>query len=401
MEIPELLRNRRLLAGVAFVAVLLAMGLWPRSVPVEVGRVSRGALRVTVDEEGETRVRERYVVSAPVAGRLLRIALEPGDAVVAGETVLATLEPGAPALLDARSRAEAEARVRTASAALERARSERDRTSADLGVAESRLERQRRLAREQIVAPEALEEAEAQAEALRGLDEAAAFAVEAAAHELELARARLARTSIDGDQGDPRVSFTAPSHGVVLKRLRWSEAVVPQGEPLLEIGDPGALEVVSDMLSSDAVKIEPGAPVLIEQWGGDQALKGRVRRVEPSGFTKFSALGVEEQRVNVVVDFEDPHEAWRALGDAYRVEVRVVIWEEQDVPLLPTAALFRHGNGWAVFAVESGRARLREVEMGRRNDLEAQLLSGLEEGTAVILHPSEAIADGVRLSVEE
>jgi HlyD family secretion protein len=205
---------------------------------------------------------------------------------------------------------------------------------------------------------------------------------------------------MQGSGGAPpgrAILVRAPIDGVVLKRLRESEAVVPAGDALVELGDPRRLEIVSDLLSTDAVKVEAGASVLIEQWGGDHTIRGRVRRVEPSGFMKISALGVEEQRVNVIVDFEDPLEAWKALGDGFRVEVRVVVWESKDVLHVPTSALFRRGESWAVFAVEGGRARLRNVEIGARNSLHAELRSGLAEGARVVVHPSDALSDGARV----
>jgi HlyD family secretion protein len=194
------------------------------------------------------------------------------------------------------------------------------------------------------------------------------------------------------------LAIRSPVDGVVLKRLRESEAVVPAGEPLLEVGDPHGLEIVSDLLSTDAVKVRAGARVLLEQWGGDHAIEARVRRVEPSGFMKVSALGVEEQRVNVVMDFEDPLEAWSALGDAYRVEVRIVIWERDPVLRLPTSSLFRRGDDWAVFAVSGGRAALRTVVIGRRNAAHAELVSGLDGGASVVLHPSDTLEDGSRIA---
>jgi HlyD family secretion protein len=194
------------------------------------------------------------------------------------------------------------------------------------------------------------------------------------------------------------MTIRSPVDGVVLRRVRESEAVVAPGEPLLELGDPAQLEIVSDLLSTDAVKVRPGNPVLIEQWGGDRTLRGRVRRVEPSGFMKVSALGVEEQRVNVLVDFEDPAEAWKALGDGYRVEVRIVVWESPDAVRVPTTSLFRKGDGWAVFAVEGGRARIRPVVVGRRNGLEAEVVSGVAPADRVIVHPGDRIVDGSRVA---
>jgi HlyD family secretion protein len=390
------LRNRKVLAVTGFVAFLLVVALWPESVSVDLAAVERGTLLVTVEEEGETRVRDRFLVSAPVAGQVLRIALEPGDPVRENETVLATFLPAAPVLLDARSRAEAEAAVAAARATLGGASAEQKRAEAALSLARSELERHRELFAQKIVSRQALDaretEAQAAEEALRGAE----FARASAEHQLEMARARLLQATGGAGAGRP-IEIRSPIDGVVFKRYRWSEAVVQAGEPLLELGDPGRLEIVSDLLSTDAVRVDPGDPVLIEQWGGDETLRGAVRLVEPSGFMKVSALGVEEQRVNVVVDFEDPVEAWDKLGDGYRVEVRVVIWKGEDVVKVPTSSLFRQGDAWAVFAVDGGRARLVPVEVGRRNGLEAQVVAGLEAGQAVIVHPSDALVDGARV----
>ena len=384
------------IGAIALVAVVLA--LRPQPIQVDFAVVEHGQLRVTIDEEGETRVRDRFVVSAPLAGLVLRIELEPGDPVVADETVLATFQPGDPTLLDARTRAEAEARVRAAEAGLGRARVDRERAAAESAFARAEFDRRRELAELDLVSREQLESAELRArtrgEALRSAE----FAIRSAEYELEVAQASLLQVRDNQLNGtstrSEAIVLRSPIDGVVLRRLRESEAIVPAGEPLLEVADPAELEIVSDLLSTDAVKIRTGQKVLIEQWGDARALRGRVRRVEPSGFTKISALGVEEQRVNVVIDFEDVHEAWEALGDAYRVEVRVVIWEG-DVLKTPTSSLFRRGQDWAVYTVRDGTATLRLVEVGQRNSLEAEVLTGLERGEQVIVHPSDAIDDGI------
>lgn len=390
------LRSRKVLAGLGLVTALLVVGFWPSAVPVDLAPAVTGTLRVTVDEEGETRVRDRFLVSAPVAGRAQRIELKPGDAVSRGETVVATFLPAAPSPLDARARAEAEAAAAAARAALGGARAERARAQAALALAQSELERHRELAGQRIVSRQALEAKETEARAASEALRAAEFTVASAEHQLEMARARLLQAS--GAGSGQAITLRAPIDGVVFKRLRESEAVVPAGEPLVEIGDPRQLEIVADLLSTDAVKVKPGAPVVLEQWGGDRPIRARVRRVEPSGFMKISALGVEEQRVNVVMDFEDPLEAWAALGDGYRVEVRIVVWEGEGVLKVPTSSLFRHGEDWAVFAVDGSRARLRVVEVGHRNGTEAEVRSGLRDGERVVLHPSDRLADGERIA---
>ena len=395
MKPGGLFRNRKLVAGLALVLALLAVALWPESVPVDVAPVEKGVLQVTVEDEGETRVRDRFVISAPVAGRLQRIELEPADAVRRGQ-VVATLLPAPPALLDARTRAEAAAAVEAARAARGRARAESARAQAAHELARSELERQRELARSGIVSAETLERAQAEARTTQEALRAAQFAVAAAEHEVERAQAVL--TQATGGGGGRAIELRSPVDGVVLRRVRESEAVVPPGEPLLEVGDPRELEIVTDLLSADAVKVRPGQPALVEQWGGERPLRGRVRLVEPSGFMKISALGVEEQRVNVIVDFEDPAEASRLLGDGYRVEVRVVVWEAKDVVITPTSSLFRRGESWAVFVVEDGRARLRTVAVGQRNGLQAQVREGLQPGEQVIVHPADALEDGGRVA---
>jgi HlyD family secretion protein len=380
----------------ALIVIALAFALRPGSVPVDLAVVERGLLRVTIDEEGETRVRDRFVVSAPVAGRVLRIDLEPGDAVSAGKTVLASFQPGLPALLDARTRAEAEGRVNVARAALEEARAARDRAQTERDFAESDLKRQRELDRAGLVSAEKLEAAIADARAKADALRVAESAIRTAQRGLEVAQAALVVAG--GASTSSPILIRAPVTGVVLKRLRESESVVPAGEPLLEIGDPKNLEVVSDLLSTDAVRISTSNSVLIEGWGGEKTLKGKVRRIEPSGFTKISALGVEEQRVNVVIDFDDAAVGENTLGDGFRVEVRIVVWEKENVLKVPISGLFRLGENWAVYLVADGRAARRTLTLGQRNSLEAEVLSGLQPGDVVIVHPSDAVEEGVRVA---
>jgi len=390
------LKNLKLLGLSGLVIALVLVAAWPSALPADFATVERGALQVTVDEEGETRVHDRFLVSAPVAGRVLRIELEPGDAVQRGRTVVATFLPADAVPLDARSKAEAEASMAAARAAVGQARAQRERAQSALVLAKAELQRHRELAEQKIVSQQLLEEREADTRSAEEALRAADFAVASAEHQLEMARARLLPANARGAGG--AFDIHSPIDGVVFKRYRESEAVVPAGEPLIELGDPANLEIVSDLLSSEAVKVKAGDPVRIEQWGGDHPLRGKVRRVEPSGFMKVSALGVEEQRVNVVVDFEDPIEAWRALGDGYRVELRIVVWEGADVLKVPTSSLFRRGDDWAVFAVEGGRAHLRTVQLGRRNGLQAEVRQGLSAGDRVIVHPGDKLEDGVRVT---
>ena len=400
-------RMLKRLAGWSFVLLLVAAlvyALRPVPVPADFAPVVRGSLRVTVDEEGETRVRDRFIISAPLNGRVLRIELDPGDPVKARETVLATFLPADPEQLDVRTRAGAEARIKAAQAAVGRSEALRQQAAAELAFAQAQLRRTQRLAEQGIVSQEQLDAAELEEHAREEALDAAEFAVRNAEYELEVARTSLLQTEqdasnpVEGSNNRKPILIYSPANGVVLRSLRESQAVVPAGEPLLEVGDPADLEIVSDLLSTDAVKIRPGNKILIEEWGGGEPLRGRVRRIEPSGFTKISALGIEEQRVNVIIDFEDSREAWEALGDGYRVEVRIIIWEREDVLKIPTSSLFRDGDRWAVFTVAEGKAVRRTIEIGQRNGLEAEVLSGFSEGDLVLVHPSDAISDGVAVT---
>jgi len=395
----RLLTNRRVLLVAGLVTALLLVALWPQAVSVEAGAVARGPMVVTIDEEGETRIHHRFIVSAPVAGRLERVELEPGDPVERDQTVVARLRPGAPQLLDTRTRLEAAAAVEAARGALGRARAEEQRARAALELASSELKREQELFGAGLTTRQALESRQS---ALVTAEEgaiAARYAAATAQSELERAQARLApaRTETPGRV----LPVLAPVDGVVLRRFRESEAVVPAGEPIVEIGDPSHVEIVADLLSTDAVKVKPGMRVAVEQWGGDQRMGARVERVEPAAFTKVSALGVEEQRVNVIMDFDDDRAAWKAMGDAYRVEVRIAVWEAESVVTVPTSALFRTGERWAVYVVEGGRARRTSVELGQRTSTEAEVLSGLQEGERVVLHPPDTLTDGARVTVQE
>ena len=373
----------------------LALSLRTPPLPVDVTAAVRGPLRVTLDHEGRTRARERYVVAAPVAGRVLRIELEPGDPVTAGRTVLARVLPGAPALLDARARAGAEAQVQVAQANLARARAQRDEAREASRYARSEADRMRNLNAQGLATSQQLDSADADAHVKARALEAADAAVEAAARDLDVARAVLYE---GGAQAGTRIAeVRAPVGGVLLRRLHESETVVAQGEPLVEVADLADLEVVADYLSTDAVRIQAGMPVVIERWGGAAPLNARVARVEPSGFMKISALGVEEQRVWVVMTFADPRDAWASLGDGYRVEARVIVWQQPDVLKVATGSVFRRGDEWAVFVVDGGTARARTVTIGQRNDVEAEVTGGLEAGAQVVAYPSDQITDGSRV----
>jgi HlyD family secretion protein len=394
--------RRRLLPGIVvlLLAGLLGYAFWPRPAEADLARAVRGPLRVTVDEDGKTRIRERYVVSAPLTGRLQRVTLHAGDRVTAGKTLLASIEPCDPGLLDDRARSEAEARVKSAEATRKQAGPKLERARAALEHAAGEVRRARRLlptggASQQEFADAVNKERLAQEEL-----KTAQFAVQIADFELEVARAALTRTRprSSGEAEGWRFDILAPVSGCVLRVLQESSAVVTPGKELLEVGDPADLEVEVDVLSSDAVKVAPGAKASLEHWGGDGPLPGRVRLVEPAGFMKKSALGVEEQRVNVIIDFVGPPARYERLGDAYRVEARIVVWEADDVLKVPAGALFRRGDDWVVYAVEDGRARLRRVETGRSNGLETEVRAGLAEGETVILHPGDKIQAGARVA---
>ncbi len=384
--------------GLALVASLV-IAFRPRPLAVDFTAVGRGTLVVSVLEEGETRVRDVFVVSAPVTGRARRVEADVGDPVVGGETVIAQIEPIEPSLLDARSESEARASVQAAEAARATAASEFDRTRAELDFARNELERQRGLAERGAVSERDLDSAEKSFRTARAAMAKARAAVEERSHELDRARARLLSTTDPKATGFPCpcLDIRAPITGVVLAVHKESEGVVDAGEPLVELGDPRKLEIVVDLLSADAVRVEPGHAVLIEEWGGADVLHGRVRRIEPYGFTKVSALGIEEQRVNALIDLTDPPESWSRLGHGYRVEARILLWEGRDVLQLPLSALFRENDHWAVFVEQDGRARLREIEVGRRNSTAAEIRDGLSEGERVVLHPGERIVEGSRL----
>jgi HlyD family secretion protein len=387
--------------------LLLALIVWsflPSPVAVDLGTVAKGRLEVTVDDDGETRVKERYVVAAPAAGRLERIAVEEGDPVVAGQTVLATILPADPSFLSARDEAQAEARAQAARASKAQADANLGRAKAALAYAKTELDRSRSLAKEGTIPQKALDQAELDVELKTAELDSAQSAVHVAAFDLASAEAALMGPNRGDTQGAVDkisgccIEIRAPVTGMVLTRHHESETVVPAGEPLIDVGDPKDIEIVADLLSTDAVKLQPGAHVYIDHWGGPKVLNGRLRLIEPSGFTKISALGIEEQRVNVRIDITDPYEEWVTLGDGFRVEVRVVAWAGDDVIKVPVAALFRDAEGWAVFVDADGRADLRQVTIGHRNDREAEVLEGLKDGDTVILHPGDQVTDGVRVS---
>lgn len=379
---------------VVVLAVLAVLGLRPQPAPVETARVVTGPLRATVSEEGKTRIKQRYVVSAPVSGQLRRIPFKPGAEIEAGVTVVAVIDPLPASPLDERNRALAEARRDSARLILEKARQAYE-------LARNELRRITQMYEAKTVSPQDLETSQMR-------ETAAARDVAAAEGSLRQADAELLATggpTSASATGGPssRAASLAPVEvkstvsGRILHVFQESERAVMQGTPLIELGDPADLEVVVEMLSRDGAAIAPGARVVLEQWGGPAPLEGQVRLVEPAAFTKISALGVEEQRVNVVVDITTPLAERRSLGDNFRVEARVVTWESPGVLKVPTSGLFRRGADWAAYVVRGGRAHLAPVKAGRSSGIEIQILEGLQEGDEVILYPGDRIQDGQRV----
>lgn len=381
----------------AGVILAIVYGFMPKPVTVDLVKVSRGPLKVTVDEEGKTRVKDRFVLSAPVAGFMRRIKLDVGDRVQKGQT-LVELEPLKSNLLDPRSHAAAEAAVSSAEAAL-KVEEERVRAAAaDAEYARRNLERIKKLYEGGYVAKDALEQAEAGAKHAEANLLSAEAAVKVARFEINRTLTALRHSAAEDSRIQGKiVTIQAPVNGSVLKIYRESEGVVQSGEPLIDIGDSEKLEVKVEVLSADAVKIKPGTSVLFERWGGNSTLSGIVRVVEPAGFTKISSLGVEEQRVLVIVDITSSNKSEQNLGDGYRLEASFIIWEGKEVLQVPASVLFRKQDGWAVFVVKNNRALKREVKVGHRTGLAAEIRSGLTEGEEVISHPDNSIEEGTRV----
>jgi HlyD family secretion protein len=390
-----LLRQHPAIAVITVVIIaLLAWGFWPQPVLVEAVAAMRAPLAVSIEEEGRTRVIDRYIVSAPVDGVACRVQLEVGDPVKKGQILLG-ITPLESQIMDPRSRAQAKARVSAAGSALRAAQEEAQAATAAQEYAATELERLQPLIEEGLIARDAFNRAETEAKTSAAAKRSADFNVDVAGYDLEAARTLLQYSAATAS-GIPaeRVPVRAPIDGRILKVQHECEGAVRTGDPLLEVGDPTALEIEVDVLSADAVKIKPGMQVLFDRWGGEQPLQGRVRNIEPVGFTKISALGVEEQRVLVISDFTSHGEQWQRLGDGYRVEAHFILWQEDDVLQVPASSLFRYKQGWAVFVIDGNRASRREIKVGQRNGLNAQILAGVATGEMVINHPSDAVEDG-------
>ena len=390
---------RRLRRGLLALAILVAsvgvvLALRPRPVPIDAGRTSRGPLELAVEESGKTRVKDRYIVSAPAAGSLSRVVLEPGDTVKEGD-VLGEIAPALSPLLDQRTRAEAEGRLGAALSALGQARAQVARADAAVALGNQELARVKALVATGSLARQPFEQAEFEARMRTEEHASAVFASKVAAEEVRIARVALGRGT--GGSLDRHVDVLAPTSGRVLRVFQKSAGVVPAGTPLVEIGDPAALEIVVDLLTTVAVQVKPGTEVSIRDWGGEGALVGRVRLIEPSGFTRPSALGVDEQRVNAVIAITEPRARWAALGDGYRVETRLVLWRGENVVRAPLGAVFRHGDGWAVFRIDDGKAVLTPVQINHRGDTEVEIKAGLEPDVTVAVHPGDRVKSGVRV----
>lgn len=383
-------------AALALIVAAVAYGLTEKAVRVQTQAVSRGPMDVTVEEDGKTRVKDRYTITAPVAGFLRRIELKDGDPVSAGQEV-AMLEPLRPEHLDPRAHARAQADVETAEAALKKAEEDVEAVNADAVYARAEYQRNQELFKDGIISKDIIDRSESRVRGAEAGVKSAKFAVEVARHQVDAARTALKYTAEVGPAPLEAIRIDSPVEGRVFKVFHESEGVVGPGQAIMEVGDSTALEVEVDLLSADAAKVGPGTRVLFERWGGENPLEGRVRVVEPSGFTKISALGVEEQRVLVISDITSPPDKWKNLGDGYRVDASFLLWESKDVLQAPESALFRHGDGWAAFVVKDGRAALRPVSLSHRNGISAVVASGLTEGEEVIVHPGRDVKEGARV----
>jgi HlyD family secretion protein len=390
--------------GVLLLALVIAgfaWLLWPEPIQVDVARASIGHMEVTVDEEGVNRIKDVYVVSAPVSGRVERAPREVGDRVMAGSTVVATFRPATPSILDPRTRLELQRSVEAARAAKDLATAELHRAEAGLTFAEAALRRTQTLSDRRVVSPSTLEKAQLDADVARQQVETAKAQLDVRNHDLEVAEARL----IDPDAASGAaadeccMTLTAPVNGIVLRTRQINEQIVPAGTPLVEIGNPLDTEITADLLSTDAVKVRAGDPATITGWGGGQTLKAKVTRVDPAAFTKVSALGIEEQRVRVVLEVLEPPAQWTGLGHEYRVFVHITIWQSDNVLRVPLGALFRSGGQWAAFRVVDGHAKLTSVRIEQMNAANVQIVDGLKTGDVVILHPSDQITDGAAIQI--
>ena len=388
---------RILIPVLLILAAVLTYGFWPRPLPVQTAPITKGPMTVSVTEEGKTRIRSRYLVYPPTAGHLQRVDLRAGARVEAG-SVLAVLTPEASTFLSPRAKAEALARVNAAEAAVQARQAEAQRVGVSLELARTELGRMDALLKSGAVARQEWDRAENQVRTLERGAQAAIFALQVAEHEAAAARTMLTRAATPGN--DESVPILAPVSGYVLAVMEENARAVTASTPIMEVGDPSDMEIEIELLSTDAVAVAPGAHVRIEHWGGEGSLAARVTVVEPGGFTKVSAIGVEEQRVKVRTELIDALPPGLLLGDRYGVQARIEVWHEENVLQVPTGALFRRGGEWMTFVLEGGKATLRKVAIGRENGLEAEVREGLAENETVILHPPDTLKDGVRVTAE-
>lgn len=398
-------QSRRILTlgAAALVAAGLVAAFWPQPVLVDMGEVRRGTMMQTVDEEARTRVRDPYVVSTPIAGHLLRVDLQPGDQVTKGETIVARMLPTNPAALDIRTREQAKAAIAASEAALRVAEADLNKAMADRDLARTDLNRARTLFQQENVSQATLDRAVSKMRASDAVVDTARAAISMRIADLNNSRANLISFDTAGQNRGAVVTeaidLPSPITGVVLQVIQQSETILPAGAPVLEVGDTDTdLEVVVELLSTDAVKVNTGDRVLITNWGGSGDLNGEIERIDPWGFTKYSALGVEEQRVNAVIQFTDPPESRASLGHGFRVETRIVVWEVAETVIAPSSALFRDNGNWAVFVVQDDVTALRVVEIGENNGIDAQVLTGLESGETVVLYPSAGLMAGAKVA---
>lgn len=379
---------------VVLTVTLVALAARPKPLEVQGATVERGPMRLSVVEEGKTRVRERYTVPAPAAGTLTRVELHAGDPVDPG-TVIAELLPLPSPLLDPRAREVAVQQVASTGDALQQAQASVARAESAATLSQSTLERDRRLVAEGALASSELEQMEATARMDESELQSMRFAEQVAAHSKTQAQAALARFDLKPGSVD-HFDVTAPVHGRILHVLHADAGPVTSGTAIVEVGDLGSLEIVVDLLSQDAVAVRPGMPATLTQWGGPEPIAARVRRVEPAGFTKLSALGVEEQRVSVLLDLDDPAAAAQ-LGDSFAVEVSIQTWSAERVLQAPASALFRDGDGWAVFVVKDGRATIQAVRVGHVGPLRAEVTGGLVAGDVLVAHPPTSLTSGAKV----
>ncbi len=392
-------RKRTLwIVGVSLaVAAALAWSFRPRPVPVDIVEATVAPITVAVREQARTRVKDRFEISAPMTGFAPRLEWEVGDGVRAGD-VLLTLQPVPASVLDPRSRETAEAEVARNAAALRAAQAALEAAAAAAELAASEYRRLQPLFERGTISASELDRARSRYHQARAELRSAESNVDVARQGLRYARAALVQGTGDGAEDPGTFDLQSPVDARILEVVHESAGVVQPGQVLLEIGDPASLEIVVEVLTADAVRLEPGMPVELERWGGDDPLFGEVRRIEPSAFTKISALGVEEQRTNVIVDLTSPPGDWSRLGHGFRLEARFILWRKASALGVPNGAVFGHAGGHAVFVVADQRARLRPIEIGRRGELRTQVLNGLEAGQAVIAHPDNEVADGIRVT---